>query len=426
MDWLGAKSFVFQFTSIFALVTLILMIGAGFVLSRYLVNAVTDQAKGNLAREAEVVASRIVTQLSPSDLEGPLEAERYEEFSAYLEASALPASTERIKLWNREGMVVFSDNREEVGNVYPPKQQLRDALQGEIATDLSGLQAVENAGERQFGRLLEVYTPLRFPGSSDVQGAFEVYQDYSGVEALASKMGRAINIGVGVMLAFVYLSTVGLVKRGSDTIKRRQDERERTFRGTLQALGLALDARDSETGGHSTRVADLAIAVGREMGLSRSELDRLEKAALLHDVGKIGVPDAILRKPSSLTEDEWAEMRRHPAIGKNIIKGIPFLEDVAEIVYSHHEQFDGSGYPRGLKGNEIPLGARIFSVVDAYDAMTSDRPYRKAGSPVAAVQEIITHSGSQFDSEVVDVFLRVLEQRLVRQRQAAEQVLATP
>jgi putative nucleotidyltransferase with HDIG domain len=173
-------------------------------------------------------------------------------------------------------------------------------------------------------------------------------------------------------------------------------------------------------------VANLAIAVGREMGLSRTELDRLEKAALLHDVGKIGVPDAILRKPGPLTEDEWAEMRRHPAIGKNIIRDVPFLEDIAEIIYSHHERFDGGGYPRGLKGNEVPLGARIFSVVDAYDAMTSDRPYRKAGSPSAAVREIITHSGSQFDSEVVNVFLRVVEQRLGRQSQVAKQVSGHP
>ena len=426
MDWFNGRSFVFQFTSIFALVTLILMIGAGFVLSRYLVNAVTDQAKADLAREAEAVAARVVTQISPSDLEGPLGAERYEEFNTYLGASALPANTERIKLWNRDGMVVFSDNADELGNIYPPKEELGKALQGETATELSGLQAAENTGERQFGRLLEVYTPIRFPGSSDVWGAFEVYQDYSGVEALAAKMGRAINIGVGTMLAFVYLSTVGLVKRGSDTIKRRQDERERTFRGTLQALGSALDARDSETEGHSSRVADLAITVGREMGLSRSELDRLEKAALLHDVGKIGVPDAILRKPGPLTEDEWAEMRRHPAIGKNIIKDIPFLENVAEIVHSHHERFDGNGYPRGLKGDEIPLAARIFSVVDAYDAMTSDRPYRKARSPGTATQEIITYSGSQFDPEVVNGFLTVFEQRRVQQREAAQQVLAAP
>jgi len=409
IGWFTAWSLVGRFTAVFALVTLILMLVAGFLLSRYLVNAVTDQAKAHLAHEAEVVASRVATRVSLSDLEAPLTGERYTEFETYLQTSALPANTKRIKVWNRTGMVVFSDNPGEVGNVYPPKEELQQALQGETASELSGLQAIENAGERRFGRLLEVYTPLRLPGSSDIQGAFEVYQDYSDVEMLAAKIGKAINIGVAAMVAFVYVSTIWLVKRGSDTIKRRQDERDRTFKGTLHALGSALDARDSETEGHSTRVAEMAVAVGKEMGLSWREMDRLEKAALLHDVGKIGVPDAILRKPGPLTEDEWAQMRRHPAIGRNIVRNIPFLEDVAEIVLSHHERFDGGGYPRGLRGDGIPLGARIFAVVDTYDAITCDRPYRKARSPGTATQEIITHSGQQFDPEVVTAFLRVLE-----------------
>jgi diguanylate cyclase (GGDEF)-like protein len=200
------------------------MIAAGFLLSRYLVSAATEQAERDLAEEAEVVGSRVATQLAPSDLEGPLTGERYEQFKSYLAGSALPADTRRIKLWNREGVVIFSDNPEIMGNVYPIEGELEEALEGETASELSGLERAENVGERKFERLLEVYTPLRFPDSSEVWGAFEVYQDYSGVEALGARMREAVNIGVGAMIGFVYLCTVGLVKRGSDTIRKRQDE----------------------------------------------------------------------------------------------------------------------------------------------------------------------------------------------------------
>jgi putative nucleotidyltransferase with HDIG domain len=393
-------------------------------LSRYLVDSVTGHAKQELAEEAEVVAARVSSQISQEDLDSSLTGSRYDEFTAYLQSSALPAKTKRIKVWNPDGMVVYSNDQDDVGNVYPPKHELEGALAGETETELTGLQAIENAGDRHFGRLLEVYTPLRLPGSDEIVGAFEVYQDYSGVEALASKMSRAVDIGVGVMLAVVYLGTVGLVKKGSDALKRREDEREQTFRGTLHSLGSALDARDTETEGHSLRVAEMACAVGQKLGLTLRELDLVEKAGLLHDIGKIGVPDAILRKAGPLTDEEWEQMRRHPATGRAIVGAIPFLEDVAEVVYAHHERFDGDGYPRGLKGEEIPLAARIFTIVDAYDAMTSDRPYRRARSAEAAVEEIARCSGTQFDPRVVKAFFRVLAERQPQQAPAIQRALA--
>lgn len=222
--WLDTRPLFFWFTLLFALMTLVIMIGAGLILSRYLVRTATEQAEDDLAREAEVVASRVGTQLSPTDLEGPLTEERQEEFESYLEASVFPANTRRIKLWNREGMVIYSDDPEIVGTVFPVEGEVAEALNGETVSELSELQRAENVGESEFGRLLEVYTPLRFSGSSDVSGVFEVYQDHSGVEALGARMSRAVNIGVGAMLGFVYLCMVGMVKRGSDTIKKRQDE----------------------------------------------------------------------------------------------------------------------------------------------------------------------------------------------------------
>jgi putative nucleotidyltransferase with HDIG domain len=172
-----------------------------------------------------------------------------------------------------------------------------------------------------------------------------------------------------------------------------------------------LDARDRETRGHSERVADLALATAREMGISSESQawQELRRAALLHDVGKIGVPDAILRKEGELSDKEWQSMRTHPAAGYEILRGVDFLDGASEIVHAHHERFDGQGYPRGLAGAEIPLGARIFSVADAFDAMTSDRPYRKAMAGPDALAEILRNSGTQFDPEVVSAFLGVYQ-----------------
>jgi cyclic di-GMP phosphodiesterase len=173
----------------------------------------------------------------------------------------------------------------------------------------------------------------------------------------------------------------------------------------LEALGGALDMKDAETEGHSKRVTAFTIAIAKSMGLSREQVSVIARGAFLHDIGKMAIPDAILRKPGALTPDEVTIMREHCYRGYQILKRIPFLQEAAEIVYTHQECYDGSGYPRGLKGPEIPLGARIFAVADTLDAITSDRPYRKAQTVEAAQEEIKRCSGSQFDPEVVKFFL---------------------
>jgi diguanylate cyclase (GGDEF)-like protein/putative nucleotidyltransferase with HDIG domain len=176
----------------------------------------------------------------------------------------------------------------------------------------------------------------------------------------------------------------------------------------VEVLSTALDIRDKMTHRHARRVARMAAAVAKEMRLSEQQVLEIEYAAALHDIGKIGVTDEILRKEAPLDEDEWREMRRHSELGYEILNGIDFLRDAAEIVWAHHERWDGEGYPRGLAGEEIPLGARVFCVVDAYDAMTSRRPYRQAMSREQASIEIARHAGTQFDPTVVEAFLVML------------------
>jgi diguanylate cyclase (GGDEF)-like protein len=182
---------------------------------------------------------------------------------------------------------------------------------------------------------------------------------------------------------------------------------ERSYSETLSAFSGMLDARDSETEGHSQRVVAYALAIGQALGLGSRELAALKVGALLHDIGKVGIADAILHKPGKLSEQEWNEMRRHPEIGHQLTSRIPFLDAASPVVRYHHERWDGTGYPDSLRGEDIPLAARIFAIADAYDALVSDRPYRHGRSHLEAVEEIRRCAGSQFDPHIVDVFLQL-------------------
>lgn len=196
-----------------------------------------------------------------------------------------------------------------------------------------------------------------------------------------------------------------LVEERTAQLKGTLEQLEQSYDDTLEALGGALDLKDAETEGHCKRVTAFTIAIAKAMKVDPSHLPHIARAAFLHDIGKMAIPDAILRKPGPLTPEEREVMRTHCEIGFKMVKRIPFLSEASDIVHSHQEFFDGSGYPRGLQGEEIPLGARIFAVADTLDAMISDRPYRRALSIETAREEIKRCSGTQFDPEVVAVFL---------------------
>ena len=193
-----------------------------------------------------------------------------------------------------------------------------------------------------------------------------------------------------------------------------------SYRTTVRALATALELRDDQTGAHAERVTELAVRLTARVATNLANDPEIEFAFLLHDIGKIGIPDAVVLKPGPLTPDERTRMRQHVALGKQIIDEIPFLSGLArDVVTSHHEHFDGSGYPEGLCGDQIPLVARIFAVVDAFDAMTNDRPYRQAASQQSALAEIQRHAGTQFDPVVVDAFVELLSEYGAREERAA-------
>jgi putative nucleotidyltransferase with HDIG domain len=196
-----------------------------------------------------------------------------------------------------------------------------------------------------------------------------------------------------------------IVSSRTGRLRSTMQDLERSYDITLEAMGDALDLHDEETEGHSRRVTAYTVALAQAMGIGPDELRTIARGAFLHDIGKIATPDSILLKPGKLTGEEMAIMKQHCERGYEMVRKIPFLREAAEIVYAHQERFDGAGYPRGLRGEEVPLGARIFAIADALDAMTSDRPYRKGTTFAAAREEIVRCNGKQFDPQIVEIFL---------------------
>jgi putative nucleotidyltransferase with HDIG domain len=238
------------------------------------------------------------------------------------------------------------------------------------------------------------------------KGAYDYLLKPFEKEQLLATVKRALEYRRLVQQNSIYRHNLEqLVAARTEMLHHAMADLERSYDITLEALGDALDLKDAETEGHSKRVTAYTIALARAMDVESLEIRTVARGAYLHDIGKMAIPDSILLKPGRLDIHEQTMMREHCLRGYQIVRKIPFLQGAADIVYSHQEHYDGSGYPRGLKGDQIPLGARIFAVADTLDAITSDRPYRRANTFEAARKEIKRCSGSQFDPKVVKAFL---------------------
>jgi putative nucleotidyltransferase with HDIG domain len=226
-----------------------------------------------------------------------------------------------------------------------------------------------------------------------------------------SKMRRFTQTEIDLCNTLSY--QVSLAVANAQLYKKAQQaivDLTQAYNATLEGWSRVMDIRDHATDEHTQRVANLTVELARRMGLSEPELGYIRRGALLHDIGKMGIPDVILHKPAALSESEWKIMKTHPDLACQILSHIDYLAPAMEIPHCHHEKWDGSGYPRKLRGVEIPLSARIFSVVDVFDALTSDRPYRRAWTPKEALTYIQEQSGRQFDPEAVKAFLDLVEE----------------
>ena len=259
-----------------------------------------------------------------------------------------------------------------------------------VVVMISGMQTVESAIEA-----------LRLGAFDYVMKPFDLRQ----VEAVVKRALEHNDLVVAKRRYENHLEE--LVEQRTIELDKALNSLEGAYRSTLKALTAALETRDSETHGHSERVVTYSLRLGREYGLSSEEMKALEFGSLLHDIGKIGVPDSILRKPAKLTEEEWVRMREHPLHGQQILRGIEFLQGAARVVAQHHEKWDGTGYPFGVRAEDIDICARIFAGADAFDAITSDRVYRRGKSYEAAAKELDDWAGRQFDPKVVEAFHRV-------------------
>jgi putative nucleotidyltransferase with HDIG domain len=337
-----------------------------------------------------------------------------------------------VKVWRADGTLAWT-NRD------PGRIGRRFELDGLLGRAIHGNRAVaaivgtggddegEDAVERHLGfsQLLEVYAPLESVDGTHAIGAYEIYADPAALQHLIGSRVRMMWMVVAVVFLLLYAALVLLVRGASHTLRRQttalRDHSAKLLESyrlleqaaleAAESLNATVDAKDPYTAGHSQRVQRIALRIGEELGLEAHRLDALRFAGLFHDIGKLRVPDAVLTKPSRLTDEEYEVIKRHPEDGAAIVGHLHRLSEAVPLIRHHHERWDGGGYPDGRAGEEFPIEAFVVGLADAWDAMTTDRPYSRARTIDEAADEIRRGRGGQFAPAVVDAFFAALRRR---------------
>lgn len=335
-----------------------------------------------------------------------------------------------VKVWRADGVLAWTNRqRQRIGRRFPLVGLLGEAIRGNRAVaaivGTAEDEDAEDAVERNLGfsHLFEVYAPITGRNPARAIGAYEIYADPVALDRLIGSRRTLIWLAVAAVFLALWAMLALLVRQASRLLQRQNEKlRARTARlveanrlletsalEAVESLNATVDAKDPYTAGHSQRVQRIALALGSELGLPPERLDALRFAGLFHDIGKIAVPDAILMKPDRLTSEEYELIKRHPEDGARIVGRLHRLREAVPLIRHHHERWDGRGYPDGLRGEQIPLEASVVGLADAWDAMTTARPYSPARSLADAAEEIVRNRGTQFAPAVVDAFLAVLE-----------------
>ena len=395
----------------------ILALGA-VALGAALSGALTHHAMGEARRTADADIGRLIAPYVVRDGRVP----RHPAVPAAVaqELARRRADIVSVKIWRPDGTLAWTNlEPRRAGHRYPVSRGLAAALtRGTTTTaivrSISEDEFAERAAEQRAGapRLLEVYSPLRGSSGHPV-GAYEVYVDAR--QALAdAASGRRLIWGVTALVFVGLWVTLAVLAREATRRMRRQDDLlveaygalERRSVEAVESLNATLEARDPSGAGRGASVERLALAIGRELGMCPTQLRALATGARLRDIGNIAVPDALLAKPGPLTPEEYEQVKLHADEGATILDRLSPLRDVVPMVRHHHERWDGTGYPDGLAGDSVPLGAAVIAVAEAWTAMTSDRPYRWGRAPEEALEELLAGRGTQFSPAVVDAFLR--------------------
>ena len=335
-----------------------------------------------------------------------------------------------VKVWRADGTLAWTSlDANRIGHRFPLDSNLGQTIRGNraVASVISPSASGEDAAEAGLGfhQLIQVYAPLESSDHTRAIGAYEIYADPAALQRILGSRVRMIWFGVGGVFVILWLLLALLVRGASRTLRIRTAQlRDRSARlvesyrlleqsalEAVESLNATVEARDPYTAGHSQRVQRIALAIGEAFDLPRSRLEALGLAGLFHDIGKLRVPDAVLTKPGPLSPEEFDLIKRHPDDGADIVGHLGRLRDVLPYIRHHHERWDGAGYPAGLAGPEIPLEAAIVGLADAWDAMTTERPYSRARTSDEATEEILRARGTQFAPAVVDAFIDTIGRR---------------
>ncbi len=308
-----------------------------------------------------------------------------------------------VILWSNRAKILYSDEPQSPGRTLGGKADIGRALEGQLQWFLRPAQKATRGG----GPVLEVLLPVMVSEMRQPVAVYQIFKDLSGLAPALARLIWSVQVSVVLGVLVLYAALFTIVRAASGDLERKESALRWAFIGIIRSLVNALDVRDIATAHHSSRVAELAVKIARAMRLPEATISEVQVAAFLHDVGKIGVPDHILSKPDALTKEDWAIVEQHTILGYDILDPVAIPEGIKLAVRHSHERWDGRGYPDGLAGDAIPLVARIIAVVDAYEALTTDRPYRAAQQPRKAMEEIKRSAGTQFDPKVVEAALRV-------------------